>query len=171
MMYARTMSWISRKVSPTFLFLTSTILGVSYSKRKEDTFSMNFCPMAAPGLCRSLPPAPLLAVPRVRWCPLSLGQLLCLQRGGNKRKEKCYWSCSVHIWAVGFPPLRGDGVSTSYKLWAGSSLCPTWSGGGTGCRRVQGHPAKTTCHQDEAACPRGKHPHPGRAPPWGRARG
>lgn len=55
MMYARTMSWISRKVSPTFLFLTSTILGVSYSKRKEDTFSMHFCPMAAPGLCRSLP--------------------------------------------------------------------------------------------------------------------
>lgn len=52
MMYARTMSWISRKVSPTFLFLTSTIRGVSYSKRKEDTFSMHFCPMAALGLCR-----------------------------------------------------------------------------------------------------------------------
>lgn len=63
MMYARTMSWISRKVSPTFLFLTSTILGVSYSKRKEDTFSMHFCPMAAPGLCRSLLLAPLLATP------------------------------------------------------------------------------------------------------------
>lgn len=55
MMYARTMSWISRKVSPTFLFLTSTIRGVSYSKRKEDTLSMHFCPMAAPGLCCSLP--------------------------------------------------------------------------------------------------------------------
>lgn len=55
MMYARTMSWISRKVSPTFLFLTSTIRGVSYSKRKEDTLSMHFCPMAAPGLCHSLP--------------------------------------------------------------------------------------------------------------------
>lgn len=55
MMYARTMSWISRKVSPTFLFLTSTIRGVSYSKRKEDTLSMHLCPMAAPGLCRNLP--------------------------------------------------------------------------------------------------------------------
>lgn len=75
MMYVRTMSWISRKVSPTFLFLTSTILGVSYSKRKEDTFSMHFCPMA---------------VPWVGLCPLPLLQLLCLQRGGEKKNNKKY---------------------------------------------------------------------------------
>jgi len=86
MMYARTMSWISRKVSPTFLFLTSTILGVSYSKRKEDTFSMHFCPMAVPGLCRSLLPALLLAVPWAGPCPPPLVQLLCLQTGGKKKE-------------------------------------------------------------------------------------
>lgn len=59
MMYARTMSWISRKVSPTFLFRTSTMRGVSYSKRNEDSLSMHRCPMATPGLCRwpqCLPP-------------------------------------------------------------------------------------------------------------------
>lgn len=47
----------------------------------------------------------------------------------------------MHIWAVAFPPLRRDEASSSYKLWAGNSGCPTWSGGGTGCGRVQGHPA------------------------------
>lgn len=136
MMYARTMSWISRKVSPTFLFLTSTIRGVSYSKRKEDTFSMHFCPMAAPGLCRSLVPAPLLAVPWGRPCLLPPERRLCLQAGGERQQIKRYLCCPVHIWAVGLPPLRRDGVSSSYKLWAG---CPTWPGGGTGCGRVQGH--------------------------------
>lgn len=59
MMYARTTSWISRKVSPTFLFRTSTMRGVSYSKRNVDSLSMHRCPTAMPGLCcwpQCLPP-------------------------------------------------------------------------------------------------------------------
>lgn len=59
MMYARTTSWISRKVSPTFLFRTSTMRGVSYSKRNVDSLSMHLCPTAMPGLCcwpQCLPP-------------------------------------------------------------------------------------------------------------------
>lgn len=84
MMYARTMSWISRKVSPTFLFLTSTILGVSYSKRKEDTFSMHFCPMAAPGLCRSLPPLASCAVGRAVPASAPATPLFAERREGEK---------------------------------------------------------------------------------------
>lgn len=90
MMYARTMSWISRKVSPTFLFLTSTIRGVSYSKRKEDTLSMHFCPMAAPGLCLSLR---LLAAPWAGLCP-PLRQLLCLQRKKKEIRMLSAWLCA-----------------------------------------------------------------------------
>lgn len=62
----------------------------------------------------------------------------------------------MHIWAVGFPSLREDRVSSFYKLRAGSSRCPTWCGGGTGCGRVQGHPAaQPTCQRDGAVCPQG----------------
>lgn len=68
--YARTTSWLARKVSPTFLLRTKTIRGVSYSKRNEDTCSVNFCPMEKGGLGAFW----LLQVP-------NLGVEACLHKG------------------------------------------------------------------------------------------
>lgn len=140
MMYARTMSWISRKVSPTFLFLTSTILGVSYSKRKEDNFSMHFCPMAAPGPCRSLLPAPLLATLWVGPCLTLLLQLLCLQRGEKKKRKNNKKAISVALYAsglLGFLLCAGTGfllpISSGLEA-AGALHGPGVGRGAGGCR-------------------------------------
>lgn len=150
MMYARTMSWISRKVSPTFLFLTSTIRGVSYSKRKEDTLSMHFCPMAAPGLCRNLPALHCA----LGWAVPAAAPAAPLFAEGKKKKKKENKS------AIGVA-LCTSGLSR-FLLCAGMRLpLPISSGLGTagalhglgvgrgvgGCRAT---PLPSPCHQDEA---------------------
>lgn len=122
MMYARTTSWISRKVSPTFLFRTSTMRGVSYSKRNVDSLSMHRCPTAMPGLCcwpQCLPPPRGLGCAR-RHSSVCRGIKIKINRM-IRIKKKCYWWCSVLSRAVRLPPLHRDGFSSSYKYRAGCS--------------------------------------------------